>query len=544
MPATSARALGAGMVSAYGRGTFKSGVEMARTRTFAAVHRALAAAGATSAPRALSRRQVLTLAAAATTVAACGHLGLGSPKPAPKDVAIVGGGVAGLTVAYRLAQAGRHATIYEASPRLGGRMFTKRNFNSEGMFCELGGELVDTNHKPLIDLAGELGIGIQRLRLEGAAGSDLYFIDGRLHSEAEMLKKGGGAYRAIAMQIAKDQAALTNADESWTDHARALDAISLKSYLEQFRNHAPAWVIDLIDLAYAGEYGVPTDQQSALNLVDLIAAEPDGEFSMFGDSDEVFRIQGGSSSLPDALAARLGTAITVKNGHALKMLADTNGSLSLGFIAADGAVIAKHDLVVLALPFTKLRQVGGLDALGLDAMKLKSIRELGYGDNAKIMTGTTSQAWKVISALPARPSGEFYSQEFQVIWETSRGQTGTRGILTNYLTGVTDQAAASAKIVSGLRAISPAIAESLDPSNVASMFWARNPFALGSFSAAKIRQYTTLLEVTATPELDGRLQFAGEHTSASFPGFMCGGVESGERVAKALLGAEFGQKAA
>ena len=53
--------------------------------------------------------------------------------------------------------------------------------------------------------------------------------------------------------------------------------------------------------------------------------------------------------------------------------------------------------------------------------------------------------------------------------------------------------------------------------------------------APKSGQYTTLLEVAAEPALDGRLQFAGEHTSADFLGFMNGGVESGNRAAAALI---------
>ena len=53
---------------------------------------------------------------------------------------------------------------------------------------------------------------------------------------------------------------------------------------------------------------------------------------------------------------------------------------------------------------------------------------------------------------------------------------------------------------------------------------------------AKVGQYTTLLEETGTPSTDGRIQFAGEHTSVDFIGFMNGAVESGERAAAALLG--------
>ena len=59
-------------------------------------------------------------------------------------------------------------------------MFTQPNFY-QGMFCELGGELVDSNHKALQALCNELGIEIEDLTTEG--GDDLYFLkdylDGR-----------------------------------------------------------------------------------------------------------------------------------------------------------------------------------------------------------------------------------------------------------------------------------------------------------------------------------------------------------------------------
>jgi monoamine oxidase len=63
----------------------------------------------------------------------------------------------------------------------------------------------------------------------------------------------------------------------------------------------------------------------------------------------------------------------------------------------------------------------------------------------------------------------------------------------------------------------------------------RLSFTLGSYASAKVGQYTTLLEVASEPALDGRLQFAGEHTSSDFLGFMNGGVESGNRASAALI---------
>src|SRR5690348_9252230 len=50
-------------------------------------------------------------------------------------VVILGAGTAGLTAAYRLTKAGVPCVVYEAAKRVGGRMYTQHNFNSEGMFC-------------------------------------------------------------------------------------------------------------------------------------------------------------------------------------------------------------------------------------------------------------------------------------------------------------------------------------------------------------------------------------------------------------------------
>jgi monoamine oxidase len=44
-----------------------------------------------------------------------------------------------------------------------------------------------------------------------------------------------------------------------------------------------------------------------------------------------------------------------------------------------------------------------------------------------------------------------------------------------------------------------------------------------------------MLEMASEPALHGRLQFAGEHTSSDFLGYMNGGVQSGNRAAKALI---------
>jgi monoamine oxidase len=527
---------------------------MSRTPLFAAIKRALAQSAHDAGidlPRAsaLTRRRLLRLSAAAAGAAMLLPAldwsvdAKQKKKPArrrPRSVAIIGGGVAGLTAAYRLHKAGAKPVVFEASNRWGGRMFTVYDFY-KGMFCELGGEFVDTGHEDLQTLSSELGVEMQKLAAEGD-GDDLYFFKGQFHTPKEMIdpEKQTGAFAPIAKQIAEDAEKLTHKNEDWTDYARKLDQMSLKAYLEQFRGKTDDWAIDLLDVGYNIEFGLLTEDQSSLNMVDFIGTDLSAPFQMFGESDEVFRIKGGSSALIKALVAALENKIEMKQGYTLTTLDHKGGQIVMGFDAPAGPASESYDAVILALPFTKLRQVEGLEGLRLGAEKLKCIRELGYGANAKILQGTTSRIWRTPgSGLPAPSNGTFYSDlGFQNLWDSSRAQPGDAGIITDFLgvkPGLNDAKSALDAFRADLPKMSPKMAESLDPNAVTSWFWAVYPYTLGSYASAKVGQYTTLVEVASEPALGGRLQFAGEHTSADFLGFMNGGVESGNRAAKALI---------
>src|SRR5262245_41291358 len=87
----------------------------------------------------LSRRTLINAAASAATWSALNLMGLvptpvayaARPRLPPgsgngKRVAILGAGIAGLTAAYRLREAGYQCTILEARDRPGGRVWTIR----------------------------------------------------------------------------------------------------------------------------------------------------------------------------------------------------------------------------------------------------------------------------------------------------------------------------------------------------------------------------------------------------------------------------------
>jgi monoamine oxidase len=427
-------------------------------------------------------------------------------------------------------------------------MYTQRNFTPEGQFCELGGELVDSNHEALIKLCGELGLPIQRLRPEDSLASDLYDIGGKQYPDADLLdpKAQTGAFLPVAARIAADQEALLDPEENWTPRALELDALPLSQYLDSLRSSADAWVIDLLAMAYHGEYGIPVAEQSSLNLVDFIGADATASFEMFGESDEAHRIQGGSGTLPETLhsrlsAAPLSTRTTINMRHELAEMNRDGDGIRLSFRTENGSIIERSfGRVVLALPFTRLREVKGIGGLGLSAEKMKAINELGYGVNSKLMVATSSRPWTGSILGKNTPlTGTIYSDKgFQIVWDTSAGQEGTGGILTNFLTGapaMSDDATVLATLERSLAELSPELAGALTPKVHASFFWPKHPHTKASYAGAKVGQYTSFFEYAARTELDGRLFFAGEHTSAESVGFMNGAVDAGERVAAELL---------
>jgi oxygen-dependent protoporphyrinogen oxidase len=71
------------------------------------------------------------------------------------SVAVVGGGVAGLTAAYRLKQRGLRVVVYEAGERVGGVIRTVRR---DGYVAELGPNSIAAPPPALLTLLGELGL--------------------------------------------------------------------------------------------------------------------------------------------------------------------------------------------------------------------------------------------------------------------------------------------------------------------------------------------------------------------------------------------------
>lgn len=478
-----------------------------------------------------TRREVLVGA----SITAAG-LALGCTPPRIRrrasEVLVLGGGIAGLTCAYRLAKRDVPVRVLEAQDRAGGRMWSLRGGFPEDQVCELGGELIDTDHEAMHRLAGELGIELDDFDKDDPnLAADVWYFDGRRVSDAEVV----AAFTPVAAQI--DAAWETVSGETITyrepNGADAIDHLSIAEWLDGAG--CQGWFRKLLDVAYNTEYGLDIGEQSAWNLLNMIDTEPD-PFKIFGDSDERFHVRGGNDRIPLSLAAALSERLEL--GVRVESIRSTSaGGFEVEASSNGRTKTYKADHVVVALPFTRLREIEL--AVDLPAAKRRAITELGYGTNAKLMVGFSERVWRA-PGVPGGPSnGSVLSDlPFQLVWESTRLQPGKGGILVCYTGGQrgveigqgTPREQAE-RFTRDLEPVFPGIAA--QRTHEVRFHWPTFEWAKGSYACYRPGQWTTICG--AEGERVGNLHFAGEHTSYDFQGFMEGGCESGERAAREVL---------
>ena len=342
------------------------------------------------------------------------------------NIAIVGAGLAGLACAYELKRQGITAKLYDAASRVGGRCWSLRHF-FPGQVAERGGEFIDTPHKTLLGYVKELGLTLEDV--DKQPGEVFYYFGGQRYFESAIIDE----YRAFVPVMREDLRKLSNQPTA-ADHTiddLLLDSMSLGEYLD--RRGAGELLKAVIEQAYKAEYGLEIDQQSCLNFLLFIHADRRSKFTPFGIfSDERYHVVEGNDRIAEGLSKRLPGQIE-PDLRLVRVLKTVTGKIELSLTRGAATRTSSFDAVVLALPFTTLREVELHDSLGLPSWKIDAINLLGYGTNAKMMLGFNGRPWLALDG-----NGESYSDlaHHQLTWETNPTRaTANRGVITDYSSG-------------------------------------------------------------------------------------------------------------
>jgi monoamine oxidase len=498
----------------------------------------------TVARRPFSRRRFLTGAAVAGAGLAFGPAAtraLASVRQATSQhghrIAVVGAGLAGLRCSHLLwTRNGITSTLYEAHPeRIGGRCWSLRDYFSSGLITEHGGAFIDSNQYATLNLAAELGLELEDYNGGELPGlPEIYWFDGAYYTYAE----ASADWKAFAYKAFHDAVRESNTASGLA----RLDSLSAPEWLDQTPIGSSSRFGKLMLANTVSENGGDPGEQSALDLIGLTGVNPRSSLDPLPGYDEKWHIVGGNDQLVHGMARQLPEG-TVQPGHRLVAIREnSDGAQTLTFDVEGRTRDVIADYVALALPFTLLRDVD-LSRAGFSATKRRVIETFGMGSNAKIHIEVVEKTW-------ARHgfNGVAYTDHdsFDVCWDDSvpLGPDAAPALLLafpganagrNTLTGDAHGPAPTVDVDWFLNRVDRIFPDTRAAFTGAAYedHWVRDPWVRGAYSFYKVGQYATFGPIAAAAQ--GRVHFAGEHTSINNQGFLDGAVETGARAAREIV---------
>ena len=472
-----------------------------------------------------------------------------------QTIGIVGAGLSGLTTAYRLAQAGIKSIIFEASNRIGGRVWTEKFPN--GQTYELGGQYIDSNHSDIIELINELGLELGTTNTSSCLTDKYLVID---YDEPDCplvsysMSEINNDYQKISNRIFTDAAMLKPFDPT-KETVKKLDNINLSAYVDDLcsvlrsdANGSKTKLSQLLKIAYQLMFGLEPELQSSLNFLFLIGSSTDiNKFHLYGAADEMYHIKGGSRKLTDKLYQLLvssGLCTINLNSPITKITRDNNN-----YILHVEQTCYYFPQIVMTIPF---QMYDSIDYSEADFSPLKKYiidnYKLGANSKLNIQYNHNFLDFSGISYITTDCANQY---QLQNTWDsTIDSYKYDSMVFVNFTAGECAKRISDEFIVSDLNKLTMPL-ENLnilfekkhEISNIVSVNWSKYPWTKGSYSVYKVGQYAggkvafAGQEALAEPQnnTNQNCHFAGEASSMQYQGYMNGAVFSGNRVVREIL---------
>jgi monoamine oxidase len=453
---------------------------------------------------------------------------MSTTAPGEADICVVGAGLAGLTAARRLSQAGQSVVVLEARDRVGGRVWTQ--MTQGGVPVDMGGCFVGPNHDYLHELAKEMGVATFKTFVDGdyvlATGGKIRRYRGDIPriNPAALASAGQAIARMNAM------AKRVPVEAPWqARRAATWDAQSVGSWLSPAR--VPTHLArDLVDATIRACFACDLSEVSLLNWLFLVRSAGGVEALMSiagGYQDSQF--EGGVGRIPDALAAELGDAVVL----GAPVTAVTQSSDRVRVTSDAGEVTARR--VVLALPRALAAGIRFEPALPGDHALL--LHQIPAGSEVKTVAVYDEPFWRADGVSGASVA---LDDLIEVTLDTTQPGHG-HGVIGTYAAGPQARALwrqgpderRDTLLTMLVTRFGPRAAQPLEVIEVnwAEERWTRG-CSLGHFPTGVLTQYGRRLR-----EPVARIHWAGTETATVSYGAMDGAVRSGERVCQEILDA-------
>ncbi len=437
------------------------------------------------------------------------------------DIIVVGGGIAGLASASRLAHAGLSVLLLEARERVGGRIWTEDSAVA-GHAIEFGAEFIHGFPPEVWQPLQEAGARIAEV--EG----DSWCVDDRL-CPCEFFDQVDGILRKMDDH---------KPDESFLEFLNRTLPPSDEPKKENVRRHALGYVsgFNAADPALVGVHWLVKGMR-AEGLIEGQRAFRSG--NGYEDLLAIFRkrtfdrgVQVRSQMVVESIDWRAGNGTVMGNG-------------------SDGAFTFTAPCVLVTVPLAVLKApAGSLGAIrfspALPPEKYVAMEHLEMGKVIRVVFEFRSRFWASISPLERKTLGGmsflFSQDEWFPTWWTAAPSDAP--VITGWapfkaaerLSGQSR----SFVIERGLRTLAGLLGtnfEEIEPLLVGAFFhdWQNDPFSRGAYSYGKVNAEGTQ-KALARP-VQNTLFFAGEATDTTgHNGTVHGAIASGYRAAEEILG--------
>ncbi|XP_026869470.2 L-amino-acid oxidase [Electrophorus electricus] len=451
------------------------------------------------------------------------------PTRTPLSVAIIGGGIAGLTAAKLLEDAGHKVTIFEANDHIGGRIQTYR-MKREGWYAELGAMRIPAMHKILGILVKKMGLKLNRFIEEDI--NTYYFVNGLLQKTYKVKEnpdvlnyslseheKGKTAKELFDMALWKirDDLKRYGCNETMLKY----DSYSVKEYLVKEGK------LSLGALRMVGDI-LNENSFFYIALTEMLYIQSD-----INDETEYFEISGGFDKLPRAFYETLKGTILLKSR--VKLVSQTENNVTVSYQDWRNPTVATNFTFHCALVTTTAKATLFMNFHPpLSPQKMEALRSVHYSSSTKVVLSFRRRFWeeegiKGGRSITDRPS--------RFIYYPSHSFPGTDGgaLLASYtcsddsalFQGVPDKEL-MAMVLNDLVKIHGDYIRSLCTGGIVKK-WGEDLYSYGAFAIFTPYQRTDYSSALFRKE--GRIHFAGEHTATPH-GWIETAMKSAIRAAK------------
>ena len=305
-------------------------------------------------------------------------------------VVVIGAGIAGLTAAFRLQQAGFAVQVLEASDHVGGRMVT---LDHQGYRIDLAVSVLPTTYGRMLALIEDAGLGDQ---IEVTSNLVGILRDGRVHRSRSSSKLDGlrTSLLSLASKLVLLRALLdawrAGDQLSWDDLGRAA-ALDHESAADYARRRLNAELLEyVVNPACRGLFLSSPEQVSAVDLLFTLRNILGGGF---------FSSRTGVDFLPKGLAAQLDVRLDTRvmavrpTADGVELIHQTQGA------SQETSLVAG---CVIALPAPQLLEVYPQ----LDSTRAQIAQRIEYTDAIGVHLGLTRQPGNEPAALIQVPERE------------------------------------------------------------------------------------------------------------------------------------------